>query len=601
MTTGPSLVLMAALVGQLASATPAPLRASRGMVATSDGRASAAGLAMLRKGGTAVDAAVAATLAIGVVEPFSAGIGGGGFALHYSAAEQAVRALDFRERAPLGATRDMYLDGHGKIRSNASTEGYLAVAVPGTVAGLAALHQQGGKLPWKDVVAPAVDLAENGFTVSPKLHDVLVQMAPALRRFPESSRTFLKAGQPYDAGDLLFQRDLAETLRAIAQDGPAAFYAGDVARALATDMEDHGGLVTMDDLTAYQPVWRLPLSGTFRGHTVVGFPPPSSGGVHLLQMLQTLDRVDLVALGLGSSAYDHVLVESMRRAYADRARWLGDPAFVDVPVMGLLNPDYLSARWSSFSAQRVRPSAQLPAGDPWPFEHVAQPARGAVPSPAAPADPAHTAHISVVDAQLNAVALTFTINTRMGSAVTVAGTGILLNNEMDDFSSAPGVPNAFGLVGGEANAIAPTKVPLSSMTPTLVFRGAAATTPLTPPLPQAPRLGLGRDAKLRLAVGAPGGSTIITTVLQVILNTVVFGMDVRAAISQPRIHHQWLPDVVRVEEHGMPTDVRRGMFARGHTLKVTAPWGNGTAVEVEPQGVLAGASDPRGEGEPAGH
>ena len=582
------------------AAWPQPVRSHRGMVATSDPRASQAGLEMLKKGGTAVDAAVAATLAIGVVEPFSAGIGGGGFATVYRSADQRVTALDFRERAPLGASRDMYLEAPGKVRPGASMHGHLAVAVPGTVAGMWALHQAGGRLPFAEVVAPALALAEQGAVVGERLAGALEQMAPVLMRHPEAARTFLKNGLPYAPGDLLIQRDLADTLRGLAADGPAGFYAGEVAQALATEMEEHGGLITLADLQSYTPVWRMPVSGAFAGHQVVSFPPPSSGGVLLLQMLAMAQRAGIDRLEPGTSAYIHVLGEAMRRAYADRARFLGDPAFVRIPVLGLLHPDYVTARWSSFAPLSASSAASISAGDPWPFEP--RPSASAPPPPtglAAPSERQHTANICVVDQERNAVSLTFTINTRMGSAVVVPGTGILLNNEMDDFSAAPGVPNAFGLVGGEANAIAPAKIPLSSMTPTLVLAAGSAPAPWAggpgPPAMQFPA-----GTTLRLAVGAPGGSTIITTVLQAILGVLVQHQDVVTAVARPRVHQQWLPDVLRLEPP-VPAEVRRGLFARGHTLVVGGAWGNATAVELQADGRLAGASDPRGEGIPAGY
>ncbi|MEW5853972.1 MAG: gamma-glutamyltransferase [Myxococcota bacterium] len=592
-----TLALLAGLFfpALLIAAARAPLTARRGMVASSHALASAAGVEIMRKGGNAVDAAVAVTLAVGVVDPQSAGIGGGGFALWYRAADHTVRALDFRERAPLGATAHMYQDSRGNVVPDVSTDGYLAVAVPGTVAGLEELHRAGGKLPWREVVAPAIKLAEEGFLVGRRLNQALQDRLEVLKRYPESASIFLKRGVPYDVGDLLIQRDLADTLRTVQEEGAAGFYSGDIARAIASDMEEQGGLITLEDLAAYKPVWRRPLSGVYRGHTVVSFPPPSSGGVHLLQMLQLLSAVDVRTLGRGSTAHLHVVAEAMRRAYADRATWLGDPAFVDVPVDGLLSPGYLAVRWSSFSPQLARPLPELQAGDPWPFTSGGRRPAGPVPAASFTNSP-NTAHLSIVDGERNAVALTFTINTGMGSGAVVRGTGILLNNEMDDFSAAPGQPNAYGLVGGEANAIAPTKIPLSSMTPTLLFTG----TPTTVDGVEQPALAVPEPGQLRLVVGAPGGSTIITTVLQVIMNMVDFGDDVAAAVAHPRVHHQWLPDALRYEEDSLPPDVRRGLFARGHTLKGGGLWGNATAVAVE-GAELQGASDPRGDGVPAGY
>jgi gamma-glutamyltranspeptidase/glutathione hydrolase len=591
-----SLLLLGA-VAATTGATRAPLKVRRGAVASSHVLASQVGVDILRRGGSAVDAAVAVAFVVGVVEPHSAGMGGGGFALWYQAHGRVVRALDFRERAPLAATPTMYLDARGQVVPGASTQGYLAVAVPGTVAGLGELHRAGGRLPWKEVVLPAQRLAEEGVVVGPRLHHVLSQAAPTLRRFPEAAATFLKRGAPYDVGDLLIQRDLADTLRVVAEEGATAFYGGDIARAIAAEMEDQGGLVTLEDLEGYRPAWRQPLAGTYHGHTVVSFPPPSSGGIHLLQVLGFVSREGVAGRDRGSASTLHLLAEAMRRAYADRATWLGDPAYVEVPVRGLLASDYLAGRWATFSPQVAGSSRDTPAGDPWPFDPAGPRSAPATASP--PREGSDTAHLCVVDADRNVVSLTFTLNTPMGSATVVPGTGILLNNEMDDFSAAPGHPNAFGLVGGESNAVAPAKVPLSSMAPTIVFRGSGPVAPVPDALDGAVTVEAGTTP--RLCLGAPGGSTIITTVLQVVLNVVDHGMDVEEALAAPRVHHQWSPDVLRVERGTLPAEVRRGLFARGHVLQDHAPWGNATVIELMEGGGLAAASDPRGEGVPAGY
>ncbi|AFY42627.1 gamma-glutamyltransferase [Nostoc sp. PCC 7107] len=574
---------------QVASATTTlPLRSKKGMVVSAHPLASEAGLLMLRQGGNAVDAAVATTFAISVVEPFSAGIGGGGFLLLHSEKTGEMKALDFRERAPIKATRNMYLDADGKVRPNASVNGYLAVATPGTVAGMYEVHRRYGKLPWKEVVKPAIALAKNGFILSNELSwrslQVYENRKPVILQNSAASAIFTRNGEFYQPGERLVQRDLAHTLESIAEN-PQSFYTGKIARAIASDMAKNGGLITLDDFKAYKPIWRNPLCGSFRQAKVCSMPPPSSGGVHLLQILNIIGDSDLPAWGWHHPNSLHLMAEAMKIAYADRSQYLGDPDFVKVPVQALINPAYAKQRRQEINLDMAKPASQIKPVAPETLKRFGQVSNQIIPLPnkllqlqATRYESAETSHLCVVDEQRNAVSLTFTINLGFGAGVVTPGTGILLNNEMDDFAAAPGVPNAFGLVGNEANAIAPRKTPLSSMTPTIITE----------------------NNHLRMAVGAPGGSTIITQVLQVILNVLEYKMDVGAAVSVPRIHDQWLPDELRVEPWGLDALTLQDLRRRGHNIKENDPWGNVNAIAVKADGSLEAAADPRGEGSPRG-
>ncbi|NJM69968.1 MAG: gamma-glutamyltransferase [Scytonema sp. RU_4_4] len=588
-----------------------PLRTKKAMVVSAHPLASEAGVAMLRKGGNAVDAAVATTFAISVVEPFSAGIGGGGFLLLHQSKTSEMKALDFRERAPLKATRNMYLDAQGKVRPNLSVDGYLAVATPGTVAGLYEVHRRYGKLPWKELVKPAISLAKDGFIISSnqtwRSIKVYEDRKQVILNNPAARAIFTRNNEFFGPGERLVQRDLARTLGEIAKN-PQSFYTGNIARTIASDMAKNGGLITLEDLKSYKPVWRTPICGNFRKAKVCSMPPPSSGGVHLLQILNIIGDTDLKSLGWHHPDALHLMVEAMKIAYADRSKYLGDPDFVKVPVAQLISRAYAKKRRQQINMERATPSSEVKPADKETLQQLSQPNQGktrgegdrgtrgktffASLHPRVPAsscfvvplsgcpkyESPETSHLTVVDEQRNAVSLTFTVNYGFGSGVVVPGTGILLNDEMDDFAAAPGVRNAFGLVGAEANAITPRKTPLSSMTPTIVTE----------------------NGHLRMAVGAPGGGTIITSVLQVLLNVLEYNMDAGAAVSAARIHHQWLPDELRVEPLGLEALTFAQLQRRGYKIKQIEPWGNVNSIVVTPDGILEGAADPRGEGSPRG-
>ncbi len=541
------------------------------MVVSAHPLATAVGVEVLQDGGNAVDAAVAVAFALAVVEPYASGVGGGGFAVTFTAASGAVRTLDYRETAPAAARRDIFLVD-GQADTDLSQDGLLAVAVPGMVRGLWELQQAQGGLPWARLLGPAVTLARVGFPVSAPLRERIAYHAP---RFNDAAREiFLPGGELPAVGQVLVQADLAATLQAVAERGPDAFYAGPCAEALVALMQDGGGLLTGDDLAAYRPRWRQPVQGTYRGLTVFSMPPPSSGGVHLVQMLNILAGCDLSPRFLLAEweghrffKYDsapacHLLIEAMKFAYADRSRWLGDPDFVIVPVGRLTSMAYADSLRDLILPDRALPWQEIPGARVLPPEGD------------------QTSHLSVVDADGNAAALTLTINLNFGSGLVAPGTGVLLNDEMDDFVAAPGVPNAFGLIGGEANAVAPGKRPLSSMTPTIVLQ----------------------DDRVLLVAGGPGGSRIITSVLQVILDVVDEGLDIARAVAAPRLHHQWYPPVVYYESTGLTAACWAALRERGHDLKLRAPMGNVQAIWVDPAtGVRWGASDPRGMGAASGY
>ncbi|HEX8386270.1 MAG TPA: gamma-glutamyltransferase, partial [Rubricoccaceae bacterium] len=521
------------------SPAPAPVRAENGMVVSAERNASEAGVAAMRAGGNAVDAAVATGFALAVTFPVAGNVGGGGF-LVVRFPDGTATTVDYRETAPAAATRDMFLDSTGAFVPARSQVGALAAGVPGAVAGLLYAHERWGRLPLADVLAPALELAEVGFPLSRDEAARLNAFSDRFAAFPSTARAFVPPS-PYATGDTLRQPDLAAVLRRVEAHGRDGFYTGETARLLVAEMARNGGLITMDDLAGYRPVERAPVVGTYRGHRVISMGPPSSGGTALLQLLAAVEPFDLRAMGFNSSATVHLMGEAMRRTYADRARWLGDPDFVDVPVGGLLDMAYVRARMATFDPRRTTPSAEVAAGAP---RHESD----------------QTTHYSVVDADGMAVSTTTTLNGAYGSLLVVDGAGFLLNNEMDDFSAAPGVPNQFGLVGAEANAVGPGKRMLSSMTPTIVE---------------------GPDGQLLVVVGSPGGARIITTVFEAVVNVVDHGMTVAEAVAAPRVHHQWLPDALFAERGALARDVADALRARGWTVAEEAGhWSRADAVLV---------------------
>ncbi len=525
------LLLAPAMLG---AATPPPVTVtSRGLVVAAEGHAAEAGAEVLRRGGNAVDAAVATALTLAVTYPRAGNIGGGGFMI-VRLADGTATAYDFRETAPAAATRDMYLDEAGKVVRHRSTRGHLAVAVPGTVAGLAlALERHGsGRLSWAELIEPARVLAERGFTVTDAMAEDLRASIDLLGANAAARRIFLRNGHYFEDGDLLRQPELAATLARLQASGPREFYEGRTAELIAADMAAHGGLITREDLAAYRPVVREVLRGHYRGHELLTMPPPSSGGIALLQMLTMLEGHDVAALEPAGAPKIHLFAEVMRRAYADRAAYLGDPDFTQIPVAALLDRDYLSRRAATIDLARATPSREVGGG--------LAPARAPRP------EPMETTHLSVMDAEGNVVSLTYTINGIYGSGVVAGETGILLNNEMDDFTARPGTPNAFGLVQGEANAIQPGKRPLSSMTPTIVLR----------------------DGQVFIVTGSPGGSTIINTVAQVITNLIDHGLSPQEAVAAKRFNHQWLPDAITHEPGFASEEAMAELRAKGHELRL---------------------------------
>ncbi|MGH7645456.1 MAG: gamma-glutamyltransferase, partial [Gemmatimonadales bacterium] len=532
-----------------------PVTGSRAMVVTAHPVASQVGADVLRQGGNAIDAAVAVGFALAVVLPDAGNIGGGGFIVYREAAGR-VRTLDYREAAPQGATRDMYLDSLGNVTEQSVT-GHLAVGVPGSVAGMHEAWKAHGRLAWAAVLAPAIGLARDGHAIDSARSDDIRDDAERLGRFPASRRQFLPGGRPPAPGTLWKQPDLARTLQLISDSGPGAFYRGQIADLIVAEMQrgggGGGGLITRDDLRRYRAKWRTPIQLSYRGHTIYSMAPPSSGGVTMGEILNVMEGFDTLP-PFGSAGYTHRLVEAMRRAFQDRNRWLGDPDFVDMPLQRLLSKSYAAGLRAQIDLRRATPTA---------------------PPEASSREGPHTTHYSIVDAEGNAASVTTTLNNGFGSAVTVTGAGFLLNDEMDDFTSAPGKPNLYGLIQGEANAIEPGKRMLSAMTPSIV---------------------LDPGGQLLMVVGTPGGPTIITTVSQVILNALDHGMSLPQAVEAPRVHHQALPDEVRYERGGLSDATVSALRTMGHEIERRRSTSGIVAAIMRGPNGWVGVADPRSAG-----
>jgi gamma-glutamyltranspeptidase / glutathione hydrolase len=553
--------------GVARAASREPVRARRGMVASTSTLASRAGVEVLKRGGNAVDAAIAVAFALAVTYPAAGNLGGGGFMM-IRLRDGRTTAIDYREMAPAAAHRNVYLDERGELKKGegGSLVGYRASGVPGTVAGMElALKKYGsGKLTWAQLVEPARRLAAAGFPLSYGLARGLKANAKAFAPYAESKKVYNDNGRFFEEGEVWRQPELAATFARLQRGGPREFYEGRTARLIADDMRAHDGLITLEDMKGYVAKERVPVRTTYRGFEVISMPPPSSGGAVLIEMLNILEGFDLRHMGASSSERYHAQTEAMRRAFADRAEYMGDSDFVDVPVAGLIDKSYAERLRKGISLSRASTSAEVKAGRP------------------AGAESEETTHFTVVDAEGNCVSNTYTLNDSYGSKVVIKGTGILMNDEMDDFAAKPGTPNMFGLIQGERNAVAPRKRPLSAMTPTFVLR---------------------RDGALWFAVGSPGGPTIINTVLQVIVNVVDFDMNIQQAVDAPRIHHQWLPDEIAYEPFGMSADTFRALESRGHRLTEKPRYmGDAQGIMIEEKtGIRLGASDPRNYGEPVGY
>jgi gamma-glutamyltranspeptidase/glutathione hydrolase len=529
-----------------------PVQGRDGMVVTSHFLATESALEVLKKGGNAIDAAVTAAFSLAVTQPRSGNIGGGGFMLISSERKDEVVAIDYREKAPSQASVDMFLDQEGNADSDRSRYSHLAAGVPGTVAGLVLALEQYGTITLKEAMAPAIQLAEEGFVVTPRFSDGLKDKEEMLKKWESSSRIFYKAdGSYYEPGERFIQKDLAETLKRISEKGVSEFYQGETAELLVAEMAKHGGLISMEDMKNYSPVIRKPVHGTYRGYDIYSMSPPSSGGAHVVQILNILEGYPISESGHNSAKTIHLMAEAMKRAYADRSLYLGDEDFVKVPLKGLTSKEYAASLRKTIDPGKATPSATIAPGKPLPYESN------------------ETTHFSIVDKYGNAVSNTYTINFSYGSGIVVEGAGFLLNNEMDDFSAKPGVPNAYGLLGGEANKVEPDKRMLSSMSPTIVKQ---------------------KDKNF-LVTGSPGGSRIITTTLQVIMNVIDHNLNIQSAVAAPRIHHQWLPDEIRIEE-GLSADTILALKGMGHEVNQKESMGAIQSIMVK-EGMMYGGADPR--------
>jgi len=529
-----------------------PVEGTNGMVVTSHFLATQSAQDVLKGGGNAIDAAVTAAFSLAVTQPRSGNIGGGGFMLISSEKKNEVVAIDYREKAPGKATVDMFLDKDGNADKVVSRFSHLAAGVPGSVAGLAMALEQYGTISLKEAMAPAIKLAEEGFIVTPRFSNGLKKREKRLKKWDSSKKIFYKPdGSYYEPGDLFIQKDLAATLKRISQNGIKEFYEGKTAELLVAEMAKHGGLITMDDMKNYSPKLRTPVHGNYRGYDIYSMSPPSSGGTHVVQILNILEGYPISEYGHNSAKTIHLMAEAMKRAYADRSLYLGDEDFVKIPLKGLTSKKYAASLREEIDIDKATPSSTIAPGKPLPYESN------------------ETTHFSIVDKFGNAVSNTYTINFSYGSGIVVEGAGFLLNNEMDDFSAKPGVPNAYGLLGGEANKVEPNKRMLSSMSPTIVKKGD----------------------KNFLITGSPGGSRIITTTLQVIMNVIDHGLNIQSAVAAPRIHHQWMPDQLRVEE-GLSPDTVKKLQEMGHEVKTKSAMGAIQSIMIS-DGVMYGGADPR--------
>jgi len=528
-----------------------------GMVVSASPIASEIGLNVLKKGGNAADAAVAVGFALAVCYPQAGNIGGGGFALCYSSQSNQVMALDFREKAPGLATRDMYLNPDSSVVESASLLGARAAGVPGTVAGLFELWRQYGSQDWYSLIKPAIQLADTGFVISEYMAGKFKEYKKSLTHFETTRRVFLSGGKPPSTGDKLTQKQLALTLERIALDSTDGFYTGATANMIVSTMEKHNGLISFDDLKNYFPVWRIPVQFSFDSLDIYSMPPPSSGGVILGEILKLVEPYDFYSWFPDHPEYIHVFTEACRLAYADRAVHLGDPDFVRNPITDLLDSAYINSRRNTISIDQAGTSREIGSGLPDNYRESES-----------------TTHFSIVDSAGNAISLTYTINTTFGSKLVVDGAGFLLNNEMDDFAIKPGTANAYGLVGGRANEIAPGKRMLSSMSPSIVMK----------------------NNRPYMVIGSPGGSKIITSVAETILNFVRYDMPLSKAVAQPRFHHQWLPDTLYIEENGFDASVEKRLAEMGHAVRDRSRYSDVQAIYITPEGLMSGASDPRGDG-----
>ena len=510
-----------------------------GMVVSQHYLASSVGAQILEDGGNAYDASIAVAFALAVVLPRAGNIGGGGFMVMYDEKTNKSYSIDYREKAPALASKDMYLNDDGSVNNKRAREGILSIGVPGTVYGMWEVHKKFGSLPWKKLLDPAIKLAEEGFIMSPFMVDALNKRYKKLSNYKNFKKIFYKE-YPVQMNKRLLQLELAETLKIISKKGVKGFYGGEVADKIVTDMENREGLISLQDLKEYRPVWREPLKGNFKEYEIITMAPPSSGGIHIIQMLNILENFNLEELGHNSAAYAALLSEVMKFAYADRSKYLADPDFFEVPTSRLISKQYAHAIFKKIKINKVTPSSEILPGKLIPYESE------------------DTTHFSVADSFGNVVSNTYTLNSGYGSGVVITGTGIIMNNEMDDFVSAPGVPNQFGLLGGEANKIEPFKRPLSSMTPTLVFK----------------------DSSPIIATGSPGGSVIITAVLQFLLNMLVFDMEISDATVVPRIHHQWVPDILFLEK-GFDINHAREIESFGQKIISSGPRTSLESLEIQ--------------------